>query len=641
MNDKTCVFKQALEILDSLLIPVFVAFAISPANIAPYLNNWAWPSWVSGTVLLGLIPLRIVFLAGVFGILAEIVSTEEKTAQPERFMKNCTDFWLIYLLISAVPYALHFLLFAFFPSSLIPVSAVVAVLNVPLLYILADWIITRKYLRYPKINPVQHILGPREAAVAIALIAGNVVLWRFSEAMPIGRFDLSAFGLFFYEYFQFLIFLYFAGLILRAHPQVRERFQNAKELVLITPSGGGLFPAYFSSVSRSYPPVFVILKALTPPEYKVRTYLNRVWRRRYYEGGKLVAITCFSSNSAEAYKIAKEFRKRGSKVVMGGPHASYMADEALEFCDSVVMGDADSVWEDIVRDYEQGCLKKKYRGTATDKNHDKIHQALLKSPPAVIKEFLETSHGCKFRCHFCTIPGLSGGGVTTKPVFEIVELIEKIRHRYRRIHFIDNNIYNNPAYTKDLFKALIPLKIKWVTFATLDIAKNDEILNLAKESGCENLAIGYDQVVGDSDDPKDGKMNMRANYLKYTKKIKKAGISIRANYIFGWEKDTFANLPKLWNFCFQLRPYITSLTMLTPFPGTKFYDDIIKENRIINLNWAKYTAQRLVFEPKQMDSRILAVLYPILPYFFLGTTCTLGNLLLGALLISQLYKLAL
>ena len=211
------------------------------------------------------------------------------------------------------------------------------------------------------------------------------------------------------NYIHVFEFIFCALYILDHYPEIKEKFSNSKEIFLINPMGAEVVQSVGFSGLRRYPPVFVVLKALSPKTYKFREFNQVLWHERYYKSNVLVCITCFTSNCYEAYKIAKEFKKRGSKVVMGGPHVTYLPHEALAFCDSVVIGQAEGVWREVIRDYENGTLKPQYRGPATEADYAQVHEELLNSPPSIVKEFLETSRGCKFRCHFCTIPALSGG----------------------------------------------------------------------------------------------------------------------------------------------------------------------------------------------------------------------------------------
>ncbi|MBI3617011.1 MAG: cobalamin B12-binding domain-containing protein [Candidatus Omnitrophica bacterium] len=385
---------------------------------------------------------------------------------------------------------------------------------------------------------------------------------------------------------------------------------------------------------RNYPPLFTVLKALTPKTYNFVEFNRCFWQRRYWRADKLVAISCYTSNCYEAYKIAKEFKKRGSKVVMGGPHVTFLPDEALVYCDSVVIGEAEGVWEDVIKDYENNSLKPVYSGVAKEDFYTKTHAELMNSPPEIIRDFLELTRGCKYQCHFCTIPLLSGGKVRKTPIPELVELFKRVRTKHKYIALLDNNIYNDPAYSKQLFEALKPLGIKWQSFCTIDIAKNKEAVRLAKESGCSMLCFGYEIFGGSLEDQNRGKLAMVDRYLEYSRIIQKAGIKIRGNFIYGWDSDNIKSLFKIWKFAFRLRPFLTVIAFLTPLPGSQLYYTMLKEDRLTNLNWRQYDCLDLVFDHKSISHTFLPKIFlRAIPLFLVITTSQTGWFMISASLL--------
>jgi radical SAM superfamily enzyme YgiQ (UPF0313 family) len=368
-----------------------------------------------------------------------------------------------------------------------------------------------------------------------------------------------------------------------------------KELYLICPPWSGSLGCLASLFSKSYPAVFAVIKGLTPPEYRVREFNGVFWREWYYAKDKLVAITCYSSNCHLAYKIAKEFKKYGSKVIMGGAHVTYNSDEALEFCDSVVVGEVEWLWPQIIADYENSCLKPKYFGGILDDFYSPVHKALLAMPADIVSSCLETTRGCKYTCEFCLIPSLSGNTIRHKPIDQVVELVEKAKTFRKQLFFLDNNIFADPVYSKELFRRLIPLKIKWMSASSIDIAKDDEALRLAKESGCCQLLVGYEVIAQSRQNTKGTKLVFVDDYLELTRKIKKIGIKVKAHFIFGFDGDNLKYLLDMAVFCFKLNAHYSLISVLTPFTGTRLYQKMIDSGRITNQNWRQYNCHNLVF----------------------------------------------
>ncbi|MBF0595502.1 MAG: cobalamin-dependent protein, partial [Candidatus Omnitrophica bacterium] len=412
-----------------------------------------------------------------------------------------------------------------------------------------------------------------------------------------------------------------------------------KRLILINLAGGGTLVETTSSLLRQYPPFFSVLKALTPDGYLFVEY-NRVpfWEDRFYQGDALVAISCFTSNCADAYKIAKEFRRCGATVIMGGPHVTFFPEEALEFCDTVVAGAAESVWEEVIRDYENKSLKRVYQGVCSTEGMSRVHRHLMNGPMDAAADFIQASRGCKFNCYFCATRALLDGVQVENPVEDTIALINRISVSKKNILFLDNNIYADPAYAKKLFTALIPLKLNWGASTSIDIAQDDEALALLKKSGCKMLLIGYEIDAASAEKEKGGKLVLAAKYAVLSRKIQKAGILIKAHFIFGFSRDAWGSLLRLWWACFKISPFIAGLSFLTPVPGSAFFNDSFREQKVINLNWRNYDLCAQVFAHPRLGTPwvLRCAFLPVALIFFL-TASTLGRLIVLFVLVRAVF----
>lgn len=613
--------KKSFSILNTSLLPVLIIYILNVISAKlTYLNL--------GILAVILIPpLKIFIYSGTCGMLIELVSNEEIVPKFERFMINAKKYWKCYFVIVAFP----FLVYLFFVKNIVSPAKIdlfsfFSYINPLLLFIFAVIIIRDKYGK--AINMKKAALPFPLSAITplLLLFIAELFFFHLPYFIEFQNFSLSRITYFFYIYINLLIFVYCSCLTIDHFSKIKERFTRGKEIYLINPLGGGLAFHLSSYFIRSYPPLFVVIKALTPKTYGFREFNRFPWKNRYYASNKLVAITCYTSNSMDTYKIAREFQKHGSKVILGGPHVTYFPDEALEYCDSVVCGELESVWPEVIKDYEDDRLQKKYIGEPLENCHKLVHEELLNSPPKVIKGFLEASRGCKFKCYFCTVPSLSRGKLRKQDISDFVELIKTVKKKYNHVIFIDNNIYSDPAYAKKLFQALKPLNMNWSTQCSIDIAKNKKVLKLAKRSGCRSLLIGFEISEGSFEKIQGGKLALVDHYQQYAKEIKKMGISIDAHFIFGFESDSFKHLYRFWKFCFKMRPSITALSILTPFPGSQFYYDMIKQDRISNLNWRHYGGQTLVFKHLHMNNFILTKSFSAILIIFFFTTSKAGYL---------------
>lgn len=633
MKSRSC-FGHSLSILDSSLSLVVLSFLLNPSVILLLLARFMSGTWWSWLVL-GAVSLANIYVhAGVYGVFVEIASGRTDIFTYRRFRQNADRYWgftlLLYFTVIVLPFAFLFLF-----QHEVTISFLSSHLDLLWNFLIAAWIIKTKFIRPLSLPRRPLVFSLKELGILGLLLAGQIMLYNLGFFAPINKLDVGRTALLFSRYIHFLAFLFIVCLGLKKYPEIVKPDPRGKELILINPLGPAIMEGLVSMVFRDDPLFFTILKALTPKSYRLREYNRVFWRHRYYRDRGLVAVSCMTSNCYEAYKIAREFKRRGAKVVMGGPHVSFFPQEALEYCDSVVVGEAEGVWQKIVEDYEKGRMQPMYEGPAQEAHLRMVRQEIINSPDKVVRNCLELVRGCKFNCDFCAIPVFCQGQLRRTPIPEVMELLEKIKTRKRNITFYDNNIYADPDYAKELFKAIKPLGLKWGSQCSIDIAGNQETLSLAKDSGCSTLLIGYEIAPDSVEQGKGGKLAMAGRYLELSRKIKESGIAIKAHFIFGYDGDSWPGLFRLWKFCLRLFPDFTIVSLLTPFPGSGFYERMQRENRIVNLNWRSYTGHALVMRHPRLNSFALSLMYPLMMFLFLTTTSRLGLLMFFIILVLQ------
>ncbi len=224
-----------------------------------------------------------------------------------------------------------------------------------------------------------------------------------------------------------------------------------------------------------------------------------------------------------------------------------------------------------------------------------------------------------------------------RSVAEVMPLIKKIADRKMPITFIDNNIYADPAHAKELFQAMIPLKTWWAASASINIAQDNETLRLLKESRCCQLLIGYEIDADSAMQKKEGKFALAKDYVPLTRKLQKANILIQGQFIFGFPGDSWASLVRLWWFCFRLSPAYTIVSFLTPLPGSRFFEESIREEKLLNLNWRSYDLMRQVVEtPRLKSSWILQNAFTPISLLLLFTTSFAGRILIALVVIMEI-----
>ncbi|MCK5259712.1 MAG: B12-binding domain-containing radical SAM protein [Candidatus Omnitrophica bacterium] len=616
MRSKSSLLRKSFETLNSLPWIIFIA----------YILNEALQGRLDPFLIVFLAIIKIYLYSGIFGALVEIASGEDLFTGPKRIVHNSNRSWAVYFLLITLPFLIRLALTNIFPFfSVVAPDIFVAHADLFVFYLLAQYFINKKYKG--SVQPARQdiCINFKELCTLVLLHLIQMAMFYIPRFMPAGE-SIASIARFLSIYLHLLIFLYVTNSLLRKHPEIEKAFTHPKELYLISTAAGKVLNSLIHSLmSRQRPAAFFVLRALTPKTYSIKEFSQLMWHNRYYKENVLVAITCCTANSPESYKIAKEFKERGSTVIMGGPHVSFMPEEALEYCDSVVVGECEGIWSKVLEDYENSCLRKTYLGKPVEDYFSVVHNELLHSPSSAVLGLIETSRGCKFHCHFCSVPVLNPGKVRKAPVDKVVSLIKNMVPRQKGISFNDNNIYNDPAHAKDLFAALKPLKIKWTSFCTLDIAKNDKTLRLAKESGCSFLYLGLETFSSAVGKDWRGKFAMADHYVQYSKKIKRSGIKIGTNFIFGFDTDSFKSFLSLWKLAFRITPELIGFSLLTPMPGTKLYDDMLSQNRLTNLNWDKYLGSNLVFRHPHLNDFFLSKIYfPFVPLFFFFTASKVG-----------------
>ncbi|MBU0629378.1 MAG: B12-binding domain-containing radical SAM protein [Candidatus Margulisbacteria bacterium] len=330
------------------------------------------------------------------------------------------------------------------------------------------------------------------------------------------------------------------------------------------------------------------LAALTSHEVEVEIIDEHVDEIDLDRKADLVAITCHTFSASRAYEIADEFRKRGTKVILGGIHPTVLPDEAKEHADSVMIGEVEDIWETVIKDLRAKELKPFYRPGYPSLSRlvipriDLINLAKYQKMPfsRLPTIPLETSRGCPFSCDFCLVTGFYGRHQRMKPVKNVVKEIQAIGAKY--YFFCDVNIGANQERARELFAALAPLKIKWAGQFNVFAAKHPAMLKLARQSGCYAAYLGIESINEASLRSVNKKINRIEDYAEQLKVFHDCGLPIHGSFVFGLDEDDEATIDQTVEFVD--RNHIDKVTyyFLFPIPGTAQYDRIKAEGRMVH-----------------------------------------------------------
>jgi radical SAM superfamily enzyme YgiQ (UPF0313 family) len=345
------------------------------------------------------------------------------------------------------------------------------------------------------------------------------------------------------------------------------------------------------------------LAALTPGGIDVAITEDYVEDVNFDEDVDLVGITAQTSQVPRAYQIADAFGKRGTRTIMGGIHASMHPEEALEHCDSVCVGEAENLWEQIVTDAERRSLKKIYRA---DERPDLSRLGiprfdLLDFKNYVIPPFartpllpIQTTRGCPHQCEFCSVTGFLGHRIRKKPVENVIREIEAMRPS--RIMFTDDNIVGDPEHAKELFKALKPLRLRWACQMSTRIMAHPELIDLAAEAGCHETFMGIESLNPSTLKGVHKGFNKPDEYAALFKKLKEVGILAQASMIYGFDEDTPESLRRTADTLLSWDINYLYIFVLTPLPGTAFYARMKADGRLTTADWSQYDVMHPVLK---------------------------------------------
>jgi radical SAM superfamily enzyme YgiQ (UPF0313 family) len=338
---------------------------------------------------------------------------------------------------------------------------------------------------------------------------------------------------------------------------------------------------------------------LTPQTHNIQLIDERYQTIDFNTKADLIGISCMTTDAPRAYEIATEFHRREKTVVLGGCHPSTLPDEAKQYADAVLIGEAELNWRKLLEDKENNNLKPFYRNEKPIDLYDINRVKRRINDRLSFTAAVQSSRGCPYRCEFCAISNnLYGNKHRTRRIEDVLEEIKSTKAKY--LYFFDPSMTIDLKHTKDLFREMKHLNKKFKCFGNITILeKDDELLKLASEAGCKVWFVGLESVSQSTLD-KIGKGNQANKYIESIKKIHDYGMSVFGSFIFGFDTDTVSTFKNTADFVQVSGLDTVEFYILTPYPGTPLFDRLDKEGRILTKDWSKYNENQVVFKPKNM-----------------------------------------
>jgi radical SAM superfamily enzyme YgiQ (UPF0313 family) len=343
----------------------------------------------------------------------------------------------------------------------------------------------------------------------------------------------------------------------------------------------------------------IVFASALPEDIQVNFTDEHVEKINFETNADLVAISVMlTCQMPRAWKIADEFRARNKTVIFGGIATMLHSEEVIAHADSVILGEIEGHIDSVINDFRSGKLKKSYNflGKFPDTNliktarRDLLKNDLYKYRGVRMVDLVHASRGCKFNCFPCCTPFLGGRRFRPRPIDKVIKELETIDNN--RLFIVDNSLAQDDEWEKELFRAMIPLKKKWVSHPIKD---NDEILDLAAEAGCWYV---YQAIFDTSD-----------CIRQRIKRLKERGIGVEGTIILGIDEHDEDYIKRLVDFLIDVDLDLAEFTIMTPFPHSSICDFLMEQGRILHNDWEKYTAGEVVFKPAKMTPDKLQEMY--------------------------------
>ncbi len=377
------------------------------------------------------------------------------------------------------------------------------------------------------------------------------------------------------------------------------------KIALLSPSGAmHRYNGSFKRVLHYAPLTLTTLAAMVPLELEAEVVIYDESSCRIPPDltADLIGITAITGTAPRAYRWADHFRRRGCRVVLGGPHVTLLPKEAAAHADAVVTGYAEQTWPRLLRDFAAGRLQGRYDmdlESLTLAGRPPPRRRLLPRTGYVTHNTVEAVRGCNHVCSFCVIPSIyAPKRVLTRPVREIITEIEQLPGR--RVVFTDVNLMANRDFLLELLREMVPLRRHWYGLVTSEIGEDRELFDLIVASGCRGLLIGFESFTSSSLRDIYKSFNIKTDYALLLDRLHDHGIAVNGTFVLGTDEDGPDVFERTVEAVERLRIDLPRFAVLTPFPGTPLFQELDEAGRILTRDWSLYDVEHCVFRPRRM-----------------------------------------
>lgn len=357
------------------------------------------------------------------------------------------------------------------------------------------------------------------------------------------------------------------------------------KVTLIYPAVGRKQGKPYVRAWQMQPLSMAVMASLMPPDVETVFFDDRMESIRYDDPTNLVVISVETFTALRAYRIAAQFRERGILVVLGGYHVTLIPEEAKQYADAIVIGDAEPVWDSVIADARKGRLRAQYDGRGHRELRDiRPARSIFGSRKYQNITLVEYARGCNFKCDFCSITAFHKATQSHRPARDVAREMEETGSR--RFFIVDDNVVSEPSKARELCREITPLGINWVGQASIHIAQDDELLEMMARSGCRGVLIGMESI--NQENLKEMGKDWNTAQLSYAESLQQFrmhGLAVYGTFVFGYEHDDWNVIRESVDFAREHKLFLAAFNHLVPFPGTPLYQRLQAQGKLLRDKW--------------------------------------------------------
>lgn len=353
-----------------------------------------------------------------------------------------------------------------------------------------------------------------------------------------------------------------------------------------------------------FPPLgLATLAAYLDPDLEITLQDEHVEKLDLEDQPDLVVIQVYITNAYRAYRIADHYRSRGAYVVLGGLHVTSLPNEAGPHADTIFLGPGEHTFPQFLRDLASGAPQRRYESPVrTLEGLPPIRRDLIKRHRYLVPNSIVVSRGCPHHCTFCYKDAFFAGGRGFYTQLVDDALAEIARLPGRHLYFLDDHLFGNPRFARELFRGMKGMGRVFQGAATVDSILRDDVIEHAAAAGLRSLFVGFETLSSNGLAGAGKRQNLGRDYREVTRRLDSLGIMINGSFVFGLDGDNRDVFYRTVDWAIQAGITTATFHILTPYPGTALFTDMAAQNRIETYNWDRYDTRHVVYRPTGLSA---------------------------------------